>query len=168
MFALIKNRLDLPSWLLAGMILFNLIVAVVIHKDFGLTWDEPLFYQYGDSVGYAYSIQNRLSPNFDIDNAYGPSGDDHKIYGPAYLLVGQAVRKIYGWFIPESLWSGWRLANFTFFQAGLVVLYIFSRRWLNSWAALAATALMACFTCRMILPISSSNREMRISYLLLK
>jgi hypothetical protein len=125
------------------MVLVNLIVALVIHKDFGLTWDEPLFYQYGDAVGYAYSISAHLSPDFDLEKAYGPSGSDHKIYGPAYLLIGQILRKILGLFLSEEWWSLWRLVNFIFFQSSLVTVFVFSRRWLEPWAALFTTAIMA-------------------------
>jgi len=52
-----------------------------------MTWDENLYYQYGEAVGYAYSIPAHLSSDFDINRAYGPSAGDHKVYGPIYLLI---------------------------------------------------------------------------------
>jgi hypothetical protein len=33
----------------------NLIAGLFIFRDYGLSWDEPLFYDYGDALGYAYS-----------------------------------------------------------------------------------------------------------------
>jgi hypothetical protein len=133
----------LPLIMLFVLVTANLIGAGFTYQDFGLTWDEPLFYQYGDAVGYAYSITARFEPDFDLERAYGPSATDHKIYGPAYLLIGGAVRWALGLILPEELWSLWRLVNFIFFQAGLIALYFFSRRWIGSWAALASTLLMA-------------------------
>lgn len=136
-------KISQPTLLLILMVTINLVIAGLIYQDFGLSWDEPLFYQYGEAVGYAYSIPARLSSDFDLEKAYGPSASDHKIYGPAYLLVGQVIRRLLSLFLPETLWSLWRLVNFSFFQAGLIVFYFLMRRWITPWAALAATALMA-------------------------
>ena len=32
----------------------NIIVGLFIFRDYGYSWDEPLFYDYGTAVGYAY------------------------------------------------------------------------------------------------------------------
>jgi hypothetical protein len=44
-------------WLLA----VALAAALFVFRDFGLTWDEPLFYAYGDALGYAYTPANWLA-----------------------------------------------------------------------------------------------------------
>jgi hypothetical protein len=134
------SKSSLPRLALAVMIIANLLVALFIYKDFGYSWDEPLFYQYGDAIGYAYSIPARLSPGYDIEKAYGPSAADHKIYGPAYLLLGQSVRSFLRLFFGEQNWDLWRLVNFLCFQFGVVMVYRLARRWLDGWAALAAAA----------------------------
>ncbi len=35
------------------LLIVLLIVGLLTFQDFGLTWDEPLFYAYADAVGYA-------------------------------------------------------------------------------------------------------------------
>ena len=93
----------------------NILVGLFVFRDYGFSWDEPLFYDYGDALGYAYSPQAWLSTNFDINNSYGSSGDDHKTRGPAYLLL--AREPVY---LLEALGldkaSAWHLINFLFFQ----------------------------------------------------
>ena len=42
-----------PHLPIALLILANLIVGGMIFQDFGLSWDEPLFYQYAQAVPYA-------------------------------------------------------------------------------------------------------------------
>jgi hypothetical protein len=50
-----------------------LAAALFVFRDFGLTWDEPLFYAYGDALGYAYSPVNWLSLIL-TRTSYGPAG----------------------------------------------------------------------------------------------
>jgi len=130
-----KSFIKKPILLLLA---FNIILGMFIYKDFGLTWDEPYFYGYGDALGYAYSPAEWFSGNFDLYNSYGPSAEDHKTRGPAYLLL--ARRFVYG---VEALGSdsasAWHLVNFLFFQLGVYFLYRISRRWMSSSAALFAS-----------------------------
>jgi len=127
------------------LILLNLFVATLTFKDYGFAWDEPLFYAYGDAIDYAYSVQARLSGNFDIERAYGPSATDHKYYGPAYLLLarrlvdGLRLLPVEG--ILRDEW--WHWVNFLTFQVGVLGFYCLARRWLSRWAALTATLLFA-------------------------
>jgi hypothetical protein len=120
----------------------NVLVGLFVFRDYGFSWDEPLFYDYGDALGYAYSPQAWFSGSFDIDNSYGSSGDDHKTRGPAYLLI--AREPVY---LLETLGldkaSAWHLINFLFFQLGVYFLYRLALRWMKSPAAFAATALFS-------------------------
>ncbi len=121
--------------LLAANILFGLLV----FRDYGLSWDEPLFYDYGDALGYAYSPHEWFSGHFDLENSYGPSGDDHKTRGPAYLfLAREPVYLLETFGLDEA--SAWHLINFLFFQLGVYFLYRLASRWMKSSAALAASA----------------------------
>ena len=120
----------------------NILVGLFIFRDYGFSWDEPLFYDYGDALGYAYSPQAWFSGNFDLNNSYGSSGDDHKTRGPAYLLL--AREPVY---LLEAIGldkaSAWHLINFLFFQLGVYFLYQLALRWMRSSAALAASALFS-------------------------
>jgi hypothetical protein len=120
----------------------NIIVGLFIFRDFGYSWDEPLFYDYGNALGYAYSPQAWFSGHFDLNNSYGSSGDDHKTRGPAYLLLSrEPVHLLEGFGLDQA--SAWHLINFLFFQLGVYFLYRLSTRWMKPSAALAAAALFA-------------------------
>ncbi len=131
-----KKIIQKPIFIL---IIVNILIGLFIYTDFGLTWDEPLFYSYGDALGYAYSPTEWFSGNFDLYNSYGASAKDHKTRGPAYLLLARNF--VYGL---EALGSdsatAWHLVNFIFFQLGIYFLYRLSRRWMSSSAALFASA----------------------------
>jgi hypothetical protein len=124
------------------LLIVNIVVGFFIFRDYGYAWDEPLFYDYADALGYAYSPAAWLSGNIDLNNSYGSSGDDHKTRGPAYLLL--AREPVY---LLEALGldkaSAWHLINFLFFQLGIYFLYRLALRWMKSSAALAASALFS-------------------------
>jgi hypothetical protein len=116
------------------LIIINIVVGVFIHRDYGLTWDEPYFYSYGDALGYAYSPSEWFSGNFDLYNSYGVSGDDHKTRGPAYLFLARNVVYAVETLGSDSA-SAWHLVNFLFFQLGTYFLYRISKRWMKESAA---------------------------------
>jgi hypothetical protein len=135
----LKNFIKNPILILLAV---NILVGLFIFRDYGLTWDEPYFYSYGDALGYAYTPANWFSGHFDLNNSYGISGDDHKTRGPAYLFLARNF--VYGL---EKLGSdsaaAWHLVNFLFFQLGIYFLYRISKRWVNSSAAFATAALFS-------------------------
>lgn len=135
----LKKLVEKPIFLLIAV---NLIVGLFIFRDYGLSWDEPLFYDYGDALGYAYSPREWFSGQFDLANSYGASGDDHKTRGPAYLFLSrEPVYLLRSLGLDQA--AAWHLINFIFFQLGVYFLYRLSRRWMKSSAALAASALFA-------------------------
>ncbi len=136
---LFKKFFEKPIFILLAV---NLIVGLFIFRDFGYSWDEPLFYDYGNALGYAYSPHEWFSGHFDVANSYGASGDDHKTRGPAYLLLSREpvyLLEIFG--LDQA--SAWHLINFLFFQLGVYFLYRLSTRWMKTYAALAASTLFA-------------------------
>ena len=134
-----KNFIKNPILILLAV---NILIGLFIFRDYGLTWDEPYFYSYGDALGYAYTPANWLSGHFDLNNSYGDSGDDHKTRGPAYLFLTRNF--VYGL---EKLGSNsaaaWHLVNFLFFQIGIYFIYRISKRWVNPSAAFATVALFS-------------------------
>jgi hypothetical protein len=126
------------SWLLVALLAGGLLV----FRDYGLTWDEPLFYKYGDALGYAYSPANWFSGHFDLNLSYGPSGDDHKTRGPGYLFV--AREPVYGLeLLGVSEPAAWHLVNFITFVMGVYLLYGLARRFAGRWPAALSAALFA-------------------------
>ncbi len=123
------------------LLLLALIPGILTFRDYGLTWDEPLFYGYADAIGYAYSIPARLSGDFQLERAFGPSPGDHANRGPAYILLARfgvyALEAVTG--LPR--FDLWRLVNYITFLIGAYFLYRLSLRWVSPSAALAATLL---------------------------
>jgi len=124
------------------LLAINIVIGLLVFRDYGYSWDEPLFYDYGDALGYAYSPPEWFSGNFDLGHSYGSSGDDHKTRGPAYLLLARGPV-----YLLEALGldkaSAWHLINFLFFQIGVYFLYRLAGRWMKPSAALAASALFS-------------------------
>lgn len=116
------------------LIAVNVLIGLFIFRDFGLAWDEPLFYSYGDALGYAYSPKEWLSGDFNLRNSYGASADDHKNRGPAYLFLARNF--VFGLeALGSDSASAWHLVNFLFFQLGVYFLYRISKRWMSEPAA---------------------------------
>ena len=134
-----KKILEKPIIIL---ITVNILIGLFIFRDFGLTWDEPYFYSYGDALGYAYSPKEWFSGNFDLYNSYGASGDDHKTRGPAYLFLARNFVSAVEALSSDSA-SAWHLVNFLFFQLGVYFLYRLSKRWMSKPAAFFASAFFA-------------------------
>jgi hypothetical protein len=135
----LTKLLEKPIFILLAV---NIIVGLFIFRDFGYSWDEPLFYDYGNALVYAYSPHAWFSGHFDLNNSYGSSGDDHKTRGPAYLLLSRApvyLLEVFG--LDQA--SAWHLINFLCFQLGVYFLYRLATRWMKPYAALAASALFA-------------------------
>lgn len=124
------------------LIALNILIALLTYRDYGLSWDEPLFYDYGDALGYAYSPREWLGGQFDLEKSYGASAEDHKTRGPAYLFLARNVVYALEALGSDSA-SAWHLVNFLFFQLGVYFLYRLAARWLSPFAALAASAFFA-------------------------
>ena len=134
----LQNR-NFPITLLLAI---NLIVGLFTYQNYGLSLDEPLFYSYGDAIGYAYSPTEWFSGEFDLIHAYGASPGDHANRGPAYLLIARVLAHLFQ-SLGMDIASSWHLTNFLFFQVGLYFFYIFCLRWMRPWAVFGATALMS-------------------------
>ena len=124
------------------LILALLLYGLSTFRDYGLSWDEPLFYDYGEALGYAYTPANWFRADFDLNNAYGSSGADHKNRGPAYLVLARTpVHALESLGIDPP--SAWHLVNFLTFLLGVYFIYRLSLRWMGEWAAFGAAALFS-------------------------
>ena len=125
-------------WLLGAA----LIGALATYRDFGLTWDEPLFYKYADALAYAYTPANWLDAEFDLSRSYGPSGDDHKTRGPGYLLIASLPsRALQSAGLDTS--SAWHLINSVTFLFGIFFVYRLCRWMGGNDGAVIGAALFA-------------------------
>ncbi len=134
-----KSILKRPIVLLLAV---TFVIGLFVFRDYGLTWDEPLFYKYADALGYAYTPANWFSGHFDLNNSYGPSATDHKNRGPAYLLLAREPV-----FLVEKLGittaDAWHLLNFMAFLLGIYFIYRLAERLVHPWAAPAAASFFA-------------------------
>ena len=119
------------------LLAINIVIGVLVFRDYGYSWDEPLFYDYGDALGYAYSPREWFRGDFDLAQSYGSSGDDHKTRGPAYLLLArEPVYLLEAFGVDQA--SAWHLTNFLFFQLGVYFLYRLASRSMKSSAVICA------------------------------
>jgi hypothetical protein len=124
------------------LLIINLLVGVFTFQNYGLSWDEPLFYDYANALGYAYSPREWASGNFNLENAYGISGTDHANRGPAYIILAQPIVSVIETLGADNA-SAWHLVNFLTFQLGVYLFHRLAKRWMSESAALAASTLFA-------------------------
>jgi hypothetical protein len=124
------------------LLIINIVVGLFTFRNYGLSWDEPLFYDYANALGYAYSPQEWFSGSFNLENAYGSSGTDHANRGPAYIILAHPLESVIESFGVDNA-SAWHLVNFLTFQLGVYLLYRLAKRWMNNSAALASATLFA-------------------------
>ena len=124
------------------LLIINMVVGLLTFRDYGLSWDEPLYYEYGQASRYAYSIPARLDGTFDLERSFGASAADHVTRGPAYLLIAGVFENTLE-FLGLDLASAWHLTNFLTFQIGLIFFYLLIRRWLEVSPAVVTTAFFA-------------------------
>jgi hypothetical protein len=135
----VSRFLKHPLTPLILLLTVTLTVGFFTFRDYGLSWDEPLFYDYADSIRLAYTPQ-AFSPGFDFNQVYGPSPEDHKFYGPAYLLMARPIQQAVMSIFKADRASAWHLVNFLTFQIGLIFFFFLLRRWLSPWPATLSTA----------------------------
>ncbi|MCZ2120904.1 MAG: glycosyltransferase family 39 protein [Anaerolineales bacterium] len=130
---------NLPFYLLLTSLL---LIGIFTFKSYGLSWDEPLYYDYGKSSYYAYSISARLNHTFDIEKSFGKSPSDHVTRGPAYLLLAGLLENIFER-LGLDLASAWHLTNFLTYLIGLTFFYALARLFLDPLPATLSTAFFA-------------------------
>ena len=123
------------------LLALSLLIGIFTFQDYGMTWDENLYYQYGEAIGYAYSIPERLNEDYDLDRAYGPSVGDHRNRGPAYLLIARIPVNALNSLTNIDKVALWHLMNFITYLIGIFYLYKLSLRWLSPKGAFAASLL---------------------------
>lgn len=129
------SRKDLLA-LLVSIALITLAGAW-LFRDYGLSWDEPLFYKFARTMPRAYSLEAQRTGAFNFERDIDT---DHWFYGPAYVLLATpAVRLLQASGLAE--YDAWRLANLASFVFGLIFLYLLARRWLEWPAALGVMLL---------------------------
>jgi hypothetical protein len=130
-----KIRFNLPIILL---IFINIVLGLIIVRDYGQSWDEPGNYRYGiHSLANYYNLFHGL-PVTDFNEFIL----DQK--GPFYFMVAEEFSRLTTALIPS--WSeinSWHFAYFISFQIAVLSLYFLCRKWMDTWAAFGATLLFS-------------------------
>lgn len=124
------------------LFLILLAFGLLTFRDYGYSWDEPLYYGYAEALPYAYTPANWFRPDFDLEKAYGPSPGDHKTRGPAYLLLAQPLAALFQ-HLGLARDEAWHLVNFLAFLLGLSLFHRLARRWFSPDLSAWLTALFA-------------------------
>jgi hypothetical protein len=102
----------------------------MIVKDFGISFDEPRYYQYAAQSVDAFKsgFAQLYEPN------YGPA--NLRFYGPSYILFVELIlRGLHLITVHVPTIEIWHFSYFVLFQLTGLCLYSFSKRWLNLWSA---------------------------------
>ena len=130
-----------PWHALAALIFANILIGIFIGRNFGESWDETIYYIYGEKSLDAYLrglAGLQLIPEKHILLA------NLRYYGPFYAVIGKLTADTLTKLL--TAWSYediWHLVNFIFFQAGLISLYIVAKRFMSEWAAFGTVLLLS-------------------------
>jgi hypothetical protein len=137
-----------PAFWLGIFLLASSILGLSIFQDYGMSFDEPGIHSFTPVAleMYASAFQPPERPIYQRETYLHRSGIDPILfsYGPFYFmaveLFARAMETL-GFEIPS--WDLWHLAYFITFEAGILVFYLLSRRWLSGWASLGSAILFA-------------------------
>jgi hypothetical protein len=125
-------------WPIILLIVINIVIGLVVVRDYGQSWDEPGNYRYAHhSLDNYYNLFHGL-PVTDFNDLHL----DQK--GPAFFMLAGLFSRLVTAHLPG--WSeinGWHLASFLTFQMGVLSLYFLVRRWTGNWAAFGAALLFS-------------------------
>lgn len=117
------------------LLLLCLVIGVFTAKDYGESWDESLAFDYADYSIQAY--QYILHPQ-----ELQPFVRDLDYYGPVYFVLADISSKLINQLEPfSSIISARHFVYFFTLLVGVLVLYLFSKRWMSKWAAFGAALL---------------------------
>jgi hypothetical protein len=116
--------------LLAIWFIVNLIIGLLIVRDYGVSYDEPEYFQYGQNSVDAYRSFFTL--------AYSPDFGPHDLpnYGPAFIIFPELATRALRLVFPNLFAADvWHFSYFILFQLGGLCLYSLARRWFSYWSA---------------------------------
>ncbi|HMD90314.1 MAG TPA: hypothetical protein VKF38_14215 [Anaerolineaceae bacterium] len=123
--------------LLFLILLFSLLLCIIRIKDYGLGFDEILFYGFAD-ININVIKLNIVGAPFDkLFNFY-----DLQFYGPAYIILADIVVQFIKSFISKlDIYSIWHILNFMVFLLGDWILFVLCKRFVSESASFFATLL---------------------------
>ena len=130
-----KRVLHSQYFPIIALLVVSFIIGLTTLKDYGQSWDEPTIYKYSDYAinAYRYLFHPQDLANFPFDLNY---------YGPAYFMLANLLARFLMMVIPSwTVVNAWHLIYFLTFLAGVLIIYLFAKRWLSTWAAFGVALL---------------------------
>jgi len=120
-----KERALLLIWLVV-----NLAVGLWIVRDYGLSYDEPHYFDYAEQSVNAFQSIGEQFTNPNTDRFNFPN------YGPAFIiLVETLLLSVSKYSISASNIAIWKFSYFLVFQFTGLCLYGLVKRWFTLWTA---------------------------------
>lgn len=120
------------------LILFNLLIGLAIVSDFGESWDEKDYINYGKD-----SLSNYQTFRGDIENI-NLGQRDLRYYGPSYIMVSNIVDNIANYLFPNlNSVDVYHFMYFISFQISIFSLYWINTRFMSPWPAVASCLLFS-------------------------
>ena len=105
-----------------GFFAIFLVIGVFIHKDYGISWDEPIQRDYGLTVyNYITGKDKKLLTS------------NEKYYGPVFEVALVLVEKAFGLENLRDVYFARHFANFLVFYTGVFFFYLLLKDRYNSW-----------------------------------
>lgn len=128
---------NLWECLLAGFVLISFGLFLLTLGDYGVSYDEPIFYVYADRMVQVYkntAVGESVSTLLDFN--------EHPYYGPAYLVGGRILVAVFQTVFPRlELYDAWHVVNFLTFLLGAALVFMLTRRVATKPASLIAACL---------------------------
>jgi len=124
----LPDRADKRAEIIATFLLFSvfLLLGIVIHRDYGVSWDEKVQREQGGLVPYEYVMdvweQKRILPY-----------PTHYPYGPVFSLSAVAVEKLMGLEDVREIYFLRHLLGFLLFFVSTLCFYALCKRIFDDW-----------------------------------
>ena len=114
-----------PATRLTAVMALSLLIVLVLvglgfHRDYGMSWDEPVQREYGGKV-YRYVT----------DGDEGLLADRHRVYGPAFEVLLYSLEESLGLEDARDIYFMRHLVTFLVFAVGVVFFFLLAGRLLG-------------------------------------
>jgi 4-amino-4-deoxy-L-arabinose transferase-like glycosyltransferase len=119
-------------------LLLATLIGFLVADDYGISWDEPHIYNYGEYAINAYGYF--LHPQ-DLN---GYVYDHLNFYGPVHFMLARSLSRTLIFF--NSAWSVGAANHFIYyvtFVLSVLAFYLLSKRWMSKAAAFGSALLFA-------------------------
>jgi hypothetical protein len=119
------------SLFLLGILCLALAIVIIFIKDYGLSLDEIIYYQFG---AINLNVIEKFIYGLPFDNML--NFYDLKYYGTAYLNIGSLIVSLVQKILPTAnVYDTWHILNFSIFLCGAWLIFVLGKRFVSEKAA---------------------------------